>query len=91
MSDNATLIFKWAKDFEDNEKTRSKVLSGDAQAEFNVAKFNVDEFSGGLALRIIKLNASTTGQYYRFTIEGDITGSFALQQLELFTKIGRLA
>lgn len=91
VSDSATLLFKWAKDFEQDFSTRTKVLTGDAQAEFGVAEFNEDEFSGGLALRIIKVNAAGTGQYYRFVVEGDITGSFAFQQLELFTKIGRLA
>ncbi len=91
VSDSASILFKWGKDFEQNFKSRTVSLSGDAQAEFGIAKFNEDEFSGGLALRVIRLSGSTTGQYYRFAIEGDITGTFAFQQLELFTKIGRLA
>lgn len=91
VSDSASLIFKWGKDFEQDFSSKTKVLAGDAQAEFGIAKFNVDEFSGGLALRTIRINAGKTGQYWRFVIEGDVTGELALQQLELFMKIGRTA
>lgn len=91
VSNSASLVYKWGKDFEADFTSKSVTLTGDAQAEFGIAKFNEDEFSGGLALRTIRVNAGKTGQYWRFVIEGDVTGSFALQQLELFMKIGRTA
>lgn len=91
VQDEADIIFKWGQDFESTFKSKTKSVAGDGGAEWNVAEWNIGEYSGGLSLRIIKVNASESAQYFRFAIEGDITGTFALQQLELFAKIGRLA
>lgn len=91
IQDEASILIKWGEDFQSDFKSRTKTLAGDGGALFGVAKFNEDEFSGGLSLRILKFNASGSAQYYRFAIEGDITGTFAFQQLELFAKIGRMA
>ena len=91
VQDEADILFKWGTDFENNFKSKTRSVTGDGGSEFGIAEFAIGEFSGGLSLRIIKINASESAQYFRFAIEGDITGTFALQQLELFAKIGRLA
>lgn len=91
VQDESTIVFKWATDFESEFSSLSKTVMGDGGSEYGVAEFGEGEFSGGLSLRILRVNARDTGQYYRLAVEGDITGTFALQQLELFAKIGRLA
>lgn len=92
VENDASILFKWAVDFNSNFDSISKTVSGaEGGAEWGVAEWGLDEFSQGLSLRIVRINARDTGQYFRLGIEGDITGTFALQQLELFAKIGRLA
>jgi hypothetical protein len=86
-----TVIFKWSVDFDDSFDTTQRTIAGDAGAEWGSAEWGLAEFSGGLALRILKIPARGRAQYYRIGIEADVNGEFSLQQAELFTKIGRLA
>lgn len=91
VQDEADILFKWGVDFSQDFNTSTKSVMGDGGAEWGVGEWGIAEFSGGLSLRILRVNARDTGQYFRLGIEGDITGTFAVQQLELFAKIGRLA
>jgi hypothetical protein len=88
---SASVIFKWSTDFNASFNSLTKDISSDAASEWGIAEWSIGEWSGGLSLRIIKLPARDTGQYFRIGLEGDVSGPFAIQQLELFTKIGRLA
>ena len=87
----STVNFKWLTDFGDEEKTISRSLTTNTSAEWNVAEFSLDEFSGGLTLQIVKVPARAVAQYYQVKIESEVTGAFAVQQVELFTKVGRTA
>ncbi len=91
VRNETTIVFKWNVDFDDGFKSISRTVSGDASAEWGSAEWGAAEWSGGLALRILKVPARGRGQYYRIGIEADVNGEFAVQQAELFTKLGRLA
>lgn len=91
VSAETTIIFKWSVDFRTDFRTDFETVEGDTIAEWGLAEFGIAEFGGGLALRIIKKPARHKGQYYRLGIEADVEGEFALQQSEMFAKIGRLA
>jgi len=91
VRNNAGVEFKWSTDFQENDKSISKVIVDPAASEWSIAEWGLGEWSGGLFLQIFKVPARDTGQYYRVKIETSVTGQFALQQLELFTKIGRIA
>jgi hypothetical protein len=91
VSNNATVLFKWATNFSPEFSTESRVLEGTAPSEWGLAEWGLSEFGGGLALRILKIPARDRGQYFRLGIEADVEGEFAVQQAELFAKIGRLA
>lgn len=89
---SATVFFKWAVDFEaDDQDTISRTVSASTASEFNIAEFGLGEFAGGLALQIIAAPARGTGQYFKLKLETSITQGFALQQYEIFAKIGRVA
>jgi hypothetical protein len=50
------------------------------------------EFSGGIALRAVTIPGRGTGQYIKVGVTLDTSGGeFALQQINLFTKVGRIA
>lgn len=91
VRNETTILFKWATDFKDTFKTISRTVDGDADAQWNVGEWGIMEWSGGLSLRIIKVPARDKGQYYRIALEADVNGEFALQQAELFPKLGRTA
>jgi len=102
VANQTSIIFKWATDFDQAFDQITVLVPGDSGAEYNISEYDpagtggtpaalLGEFGGGLSLRILKLAARGTGQYFRMAIEADVTGEFAIQQAELFTKIGRLA
>lgn len=91
VSNNATVLMKWATNFSPDFTTETRLLPGTAATEWGLGEWGLSEFGGGLALRIIKIPARDRGQYFRIGIEADVQGEFAVQQAELFAKIGRLA
>lgn len=91
VTNETNIIFKWSVDFRTDFRSTIETVSGDSSAEWGEAEFGESEFGGGLALRIIKKPARHRGQYYRLGIEAEVEGEFALQQSEMFAKIGRLA
>ena len=91
VKNNTNIIFKWNTDFDDGFKSITRAVDADASAEWGAGEWGAMEWSGGLTLRILKVPARARGQYFRLSIEAEVNGEFALQQLELFAKIGRLA
>lgn len=91
VTSETSIIFKWSVDFRTDFRSNVVTVLGDASAEWAEGEFGEAEFGGSLALRIIKIPARHKGQYYRLGIEADVEGEFALQQSEMFAKVGRLA
>jgi hypothetical protein len=91
VRNQTNIVFKWSVDFSDDFDSITSAVSGATAAEWGTAEYGIAEWSGGFALRILKVPARGRGQYFRIGIEADVNGQFAVQQTELFTKIGRLA
>ncbi len=91
VRNNSGIEFKWGTDFREGSGEVTKEIVDPASSEWNIAEWGVGEWSGGLFLQIIKVPARDVGQYYQVKIETTTTGQFALQQVELFTKVGRIA
>lgn len=91
VRNNSGIEFKWGTDFNEGDNTISKEIVNPSSSEWDIAEWALGEWSGGLFLQIIKVPARDVGQYYRVKIETNTTGQFALQQVELFTKVGRIA
>jgi hypothetical protein len=93
VSSDTQVVFKWSADFREDVFNTTTLAAGTSGvvAEWGVAEYGIAEFGGGVALRILKVPARGTAQYFRLGIEAEISGDFSLQQAELFTKIGRLA
>lgn len=85
------LAFKWAVDFSPTTLSNSVTAMVAGSAEWGTAEFGIGEWSGGLLLQLLHIRASGTGQYFRFSIEADVLGDFAIQQTEIFAKVGRIA
>lgn len=91
VRNNTGIEFKWGTDFQEGSGSVSKEIYDPSASEWSIAEWGLGEWSGGLFLQIIKVPARDVGQYYQVKIETNTTGQFAIQQVELFTKVGRIA
>jgi hypothetical protein len=87
----AVVTFKWATDFSEVENSITRTIAGTAGSEWNVAEYGLGEWGSGINLSILKVPARDRGQYYRVGLSVNVSSEFAIQQQELFVKIGRLA
>lgn len=80
-------------DFDQGAVTSSAALTvkgAGSPAEWNVAQWNIDEFSGGIALEKLRTSASRMGRTVSLGISFSSNGSsMSIEQMSLFAKIGR--
>ena len=94
MDRTATVSFKWAYDFSENFITRPVIFAseGGVVSEWGEAEWGLSEWAGGVALRENKVPGHGAGEYLKLGMDAQIDNTtFAIQQAELFAKIGRLA
>lgn len=91
VSNSASPQLKWDLDFQGDFDTRSATIFAPGSSEWNIMEWGIGEWSGGLALRKIGAPASGSGQYVRIGLSSGVIGQIAIQELTLFTKIGRMA
>jgi hypothetical protein len=92
ISAGASVAVKWDFDFEGSFSSRTATLLAPGTAEWGIMEWGLFEWGGGVALRHVSIPCSGTGQHIRVGAQTAINGSsFAIQQLNLFTKIGRIA
>jgi hypothetical protein len=87
----SSVTYKWDFDFRGDFSSKTVSFAGGTVAEWGTAEFGIAEYSGGLALRIFKFPATGNGQYIKLGLTLPVTSLFAIQQLELFAKLGALA
>lgn len=91
---DGSILFKWGTDFNTTFKSSTKALTastGGATSEWGTMEWGLGEWAGSIAVTLFKIPARDTGQYYKIGVSTDTDSTFAIQQLELFAKIGRLA
>lgn len=86
-----SLTFRWDFDFQGRVRSKTLSLATGAGSEWGEAEWGVGEWSGALALRIKKFPASGQGQYIMIGLRATVTSQIAIQQLEVFSKIGAYA
>jgi hypothetical protein len=87
-----TVALKWALDFGDSFNSETFVTGEGGVAEYGVAEYGIAEYSGGIILNKKGVNSYGTGQFIRLGLQTNVNNSpFAMQQITMFAKIGRLA
>lgn len=87
----STVLFTYYVDFNTSGKSGEVGVVSGTSAEYSIAEYSIAEYSGGSLLQLLHIPAYNTGQYFRFSVEADVTGNFAIQQTEIFAKLGRIA
>ena len=93
VAGNTTVNVSMKYDFKTTGHTVPiSVASATGGAEFSVGEWSLGEFGGGITLRTISAPGALQGQYLKVGINLDIASAqFALQQINLFAKVGRIA
>lgn len=88
---SATIRYKWEFDFSGILNSEKVFYDTGTQAEYNTAEFNIAEFSGGSFPVRTSIDASNEGQFIRVGFIASVNSfDVALQQLQLYFKIGRM-
>jgi len=83
--------YRWEFDFSGAELTKSLTYTAPTAAEYGIAQYNIDEYSGTLTIQRKNFGASGQGQFVRVGANITISGfNFTLQQIQLLPKIGRV-
>lgn len=104
VESTTTIEYTLAYDFSTNERSFQANATGGVKSEWNIAEFSgyripaegassgPAEFGGGIDLRVIPVPAAGGGQFVRVGITVNTENArFAVQQLTLFARIGRIA
>ena len=87
-----TAVIKWAFDFEDTFYSFQRDIPTSGVAEWGIAQYNIDEYSGGLVFNRIRAPLRKTGQVIKLGFQIIVNGStVALQSMDLNMKLGRIA
>jgi hypothetical protein len=92
ISAAANVTFTWAFDFIPPIYSQGVTLTSPGASEWGIMQYNIDDWSGGEALQDLIVSTSGYGQYIQIGLQATIAGAkVALQQFNLYTKIGRMA
>lgn len=83
---------KWDKDFSGFYTSATTTTAASTQAEYGLSEYGLDEYSAGLAINTIGVSCTGSGQFIKIGVSAVTnTSSFTIQQMNIFTKIGRMA
>ena len=89
---NQTVVTKWSYDYTQNFKSQQGTTIVNALAgQFNTGEFNINEFSNGIVLNTLSVNAAGSGKVAQVGFESDIAGNaLSIQKMEVYAKNGKL-
>jgi len=89
---DTTINFTLFYDFNTVPTSVPAAAAGSVGAEYSVAEWNEDEYSGGITIRSLSIPGQGSGQYIKVGANLDTASAqFALQQINLYARVGRIA
>jgi hypothetical protein len=82
--------FTYFVDFDITGIVAAGNTGGGTRAEWGIAEWGIAEWSGGSLLQLLHVPAYATGQYFRFSIEADVSNNFAVQTSAFYAKLGSI-
>jgi len=93
---NQTVTFKWGFDFQANYLSENATIPTQGVSYYGVAEYGanatvVAEYSKGIALQTLRVNATGSGKVVQTGYESDINGSpLSIQKIEIQAKNGKV-
>lgn len=84
------ISYKWAFDFNDAFKTGTKTITGQQGAQYGVAQYAVDSYTGGGNTQRAKVNMRGFGEHIKYGFSTVTSNVFSTSKLEIHTKLGRI-
>lgn len=85
------ITLKWAYDFNDSFFVSQTTIPIGSLAEWGTAEFGLDEWGGGESIHNIESPGQSEGQFIKIGVSIPISNSqFAMQQMQLYAKVGRV-
>lgn len=85
-----SITFSYFVDFDVTARAASTDSFGGPKAEWGIGEWGIAEWSGGSLLQLLHVPVYATGQYFRFSIETDVSNVFAVQTGALYAKLGSI-
>jgi hypothetical protein len=93
---NQTLTFKWGFDFQTNYLSENSTIPTQGVSYYGIAEYGANatviaEYSSGIALQTLRINATGSGKIVQTGYETDINGSgLSIQKIEIQAKNGKV-
>lgn len=85
------VTFKWGFDFNENYRSQNVSIPLQGTSYYNVGEYNIAEYSDGIALSTLVVNATGTGKIVQTGYESDINGApLSIQKIEIQAKNGKV-
>ena len=89
---NQYLTIRWGFDYSGSYQAENVYLPDQTSYEYGTAQYNIAEYTGGIAIKTLRANASGFGKILQTGYETTINGiSFSLQKIEIRAKDGKTA
>ena len=86
-----SVTFKWGFDFNENYRSQSVQIPLQGTSYYNIGEYGIAEYSDGIALQTLTVNATGYGKIVQTGYESDINGApLSIQKIEIQAKNGKL-
>lgn len=90
-SSNTTFSIKWGYDYQTAQFSNQQVITGGVTAEYNIAQYNIDEYSSGIVLNELNTPGMSTGKMIQLGITCVVNGTqLAINKIDALAKPGRM-
>ena len=88
---NQYVTVKWGYDFNQNYYSQNVLIPTQGEYYYGIAEYGIAEYSDGVALRTLVVNASGSGKVVQTGYESDIDGAqLSVQKIEIQAKNGKV-
>jgi hypothetical protein len=89
---NQFLTIKWGFDYSGAYQAQNVYLPDQTSYEYGTAQYNIAEYTGGIAIKTLRANASGAGKIVQTGYESTINNvSLSIQKIEIQAKDGKMA
>lgn len=84
-----SIVYKWGFDYSSQFQAQPITTSNTAASEYNIAEYDIGEYSGTLSVRTLLVNTTGAGKVIQVGLETQVIGfPISVQRVDIFTKDG---
>lgn len=85
------VVYKWGFDYIANVDSQTETLESASQtSQYNISEYGIGEYTGGVVIQSLTMNATGVGKVIQVGIEVQLQGyPISVQRVDIYTKDGR--